>query len=119
MIEIRVRAHLDLGREVLALEIGGKRGGHLGEGRDARERAGHRPGLAIEQIDKPGAIETGMTREAFSDPAIRAVWAKKAALRRLGTPIDMARAALLLASDEADFVTGHGLVADGGLTLRT
>ncbi|MFO0459507.1 MAG: SDR family NAD(P)-dependent oxidoreductase, partial [Burkholderiales bacterium] len=67
----------------------------------------------------PGAIETGMTREAFSDPAIRAVWAKKAALRRLGTPIDMARAALLLASDEADFVTGHGLVADGGLTLRT
>ncbi len=67
----------------------------------------------------PGAIETGMTREAFSDPAIRAVWAKKAALRRLGTPMDMARAALLLASDEADFVTGHGLVADGGLTLRT
>lgn len=67
----------------------------------------------------PGAIETGMTREAFSDPAIRAVWAKKAALRRLGTPADMARAALLLASDEADFVTGHGLVADGGLTLRT
>ncbi|HMS81218.1 MAG TPA: SDR family oxidoreductase, partial [Burkholderiaceae bacterium] len=52
----------------------------------------------------PGAIETGMTREAFSDPAIRAVWAKKAALRRLGTPMDMARAALLLASDEADFV---------------
>lgn len=67
----------------------------------------------------PGAIETGMTREAFSDPAIRAVWAKKAALRRLGTPMDMARAVLLLASDEADFITGHGLVADGGLTLRT
>ncbi len=67
----------------------------------------------------PGAIETGMTRKAFSDPAIRAVWAKKAALRRLGTPMDMARAVLLLASDEADFITGHGLVADGGLTLRT
>ncbi|MCX7230030.1 MAG: SDR family NAD(P)-dependent oxidoreductase [Burkholderiales bacterium] len=67
----------------------------------------------------PGAIETGMTRAAFEDPAIRAVWAKKAALRRLGTPMDMARAVLLLASDEADFITGHGLVADGGLTLRT
>ena len=67
----------------------------------------------------PGAIETAMTREAFADPAIRAVWARKAALRRLGTPLDMARAALLLASDEADFITGHGLVADGGLTLRT
>jgi 3-oxoacyl-[acyl-carrier protein] reductase len=67
----------------------------------------------------PGAIETGMTREAFADAHIRAVWEKKAALRRLGQPIDLARAALLLASDEADFITGHGLVADGGLTLRT
>lgn len=66
----------------------------------------------------PGAIYTGMTRTNFDDPAIRAVWEKKAALRRLGQPIDLARAALLLASDEADFITGHGLVADGGLCLR-
>ena len=67
----------------------------------------------------PGAIETGMTQASFADPFIRGVWEKKAALRRLGQPLDMARAALLLASDEADFITGHGLVADGGLTLRT
>ena len=38
---------------------------------------------------------------------------------RLGQPIDIARGALLLASDEADFITGHELVVDGGLTLRT
>lgn len=67
----------------------------------------------------PGAIRTGMTAASFADDKISAVWAKKAALRRLGEPIDMARAVLLLASDEADFITGHGLVADGGLTLRT
>ena len=67
----------------------------------------------------PGAIETGMTRNAFADQEVRAVWIKKAALRRLGKPEDMARSVLLLASDEADFITGHGLVADGGLTLRT
>ena len=67
----------------------------------------------------PGAIHTGMTAASFQDEKIRAVWAKKAALRRLGQPIDMARSVLLLASDEADFITGHGLVADGGLTLRT
>ena len=67
----------------------------------------------------PGAIHTGMTAASFADEKIRAVWAKKAALRRLGQPVDMARAVLLLASDEADFITGHGLVADGGLTLRT
>ena len=67
----------------------------------------------------PGAIYTGMTRASFDQDHIRAVWEKKAALRRLGQPIDMARAVLLLVSDEADFITGHGLVADGGLTLRT
>jgi len=66
----------------------------------------------------PGAIYTGMTRDNFEQDHIRKVWEKKAALRRLGMPIDIARAVLLLASDEADFITGHGLVADGGLTLR-
>ena len=67
----------------------------------------------------PGAIYTGMTKKSFDQDAIRKVWEKKAALRRLGMPIDIARGALLLASDEADFITGHGLVVDGGLTLRT
>ena len=67
----------------------------------------------------PGAIYTGMTRTNFDNPEIRAVWEKKAALRRLGQPIDIARGALLLASDDADFITGHELVVDGGLTLRT
>ncbi len=67
----------------------------------------------------PGAIYTGMTQNSFDNPEIRAVWEKKAALRRLGQPIDIARGALLLASDEADFITGHELVVDGGLTLRT
>ncbi len=67
---------------------------------------------------EPGAIVTGLTRENFANPEIAAVWAKKAALRRLGQPIDIARAALFLASDDAAFVTGHGLTVDGGLTLR-
>ncbi len=66
----------------------------------------------------PGAIYTGMTKVGFEDADVRKVWEKKAALRRLGEPEDIARAALLLASDEADFITGHGLVADGGLMLR-
>ncbi len=66
----------------------------------------------------PGAIRTGMTRAGFEQEHIAAVWARKAALRRLGEPLDIARAALLLASDEADFITGHGLAVDGGLTLR-
>ena len=60
-----------------------------------------------------------MTQGNFDKPEIREVWEKKAALRRLGQPIDIARGALLLASDDADFITGHELVVDGGLTLRT
>jgi NAD(P)-dependent dehydrogenase (short-subunit alcohol dehydrogenase family) len=37
---------------------------------------------------------------------------------RPGYPIDVAKAALFLASDDASFITGHALVADGGLTIQ-
>jgi 3-oxoacyl-[acyl-carrier protein] reductase len=68
---------------------------------------------------EPGAIQTGMTGPLWeARPDIAGIWAKKAALRRLGQPMDLARAALFLASDDAGFVTGHGLVVDGGLMLR-
>ena len=68
---------------------------------------------------EPGAIQTGMTQASFEDPSIADVWARKAALRRLGEPLDIARGVLFLASDDGGFVTGHGLTIDGGLTLRT
>jgi 3-oxoacyl-[acyl-carrier protein] reductase len=68
---------------------------------------------------EPGAIETGMTKPLWdARPDVADIWAKKSALRRLGQPIDLARAALFLASDDGGFVTGHGLVVDGGLMLR-
>jgi 3-oxoacyl-[acyl-carrier protein] reductase len=67
----------------------------------------------------PGAIRTGMTAALWdAQPHIAGIWAKKSALRRLGAPVDLARAALFLASDEGGFVTGQGLAVDGGLTLR-
>lgn len=67
----------------------------------------------------PGAIRTGMTLPLWdSRPDIAEIWAKKSALRRLGEPQDLARAALFLASDDGAFVTGHGLNIDGGLMLR-
>ncbi|HHX43137.1 MAG TPA: glucose 1-dehydrogenase [Chloroflexi bacterium] len=37
---------------------------------------------------------------------------------RPGWPIDVARAALFLASDESSFITGHALMVDGGLTIQ-
>ena len=66
----------------------------------------------------PGAIRTGMTAASFARAEVADVWAKKSVLRRLGQPIDIARVALFLASDDAGFVTGQAIAADGGLTLR-
>lgn len=67
----------------------------------------------------PGAIRTGMTSPLWNQrPEVAEIWAKKAVLRRLGEPMDLAKAALFLASDDAAFVTGQGLAVDGGLTLR-
>ena len=60
----------------------------------------------------PGSIDTPMLREGASGrlPDIAA----RIPLGRLGQPIDIARGALYLASDEASFVTGVQLVIDGG-----
>jgi NAD(P)-dependent dehydrogenase (short-subunit alcohol dehydrogenase family) len=77
-----------------------------------------RSGITANFIE-PGAIATGMTTPLWdARPDVAEIWAKKAALRRLGQPLDIARAALFLASDDGGFVTGHGLVVDGGLMLR-
>ena len=66
----------------------------------------------------PGAIQTGMTRASFENEDIARVWARKSPLKRLGQPIDIARAALFLASDESAFITGQAVAVDGGLRLR-
>ena len=66
----------------------------------------------------PGAIHTGMTAASFAHNEIADTWAK-ITLRRLGQPIDIARGALFLASDDSGFVTGHDLNVDGGMLLRT
>jgi len=77
-----------------------------------------RSGITANYIE-PGAIATGMTTPLWNArPDVAEIWAKKSALKRLGQPIDIARAALFLASDDGGFVTGHGLVVDGGLMLR-
>lgn len=77
-----------------------------------------RAGITANYIE-PGAIQTGMTSPLWNArPDVAEIWAKKSALKRLGQPIDIARGALFLASDDGGFVTGHGLVVDGGLMLR-
>lgn len=48
------------------------------------------------------------------DPALLEYSRQRTPMPRLGTPVDVARAALFLASDDATYITGHNLMVDGG-----
>src|SRR5438477_1366317 len=61
----------------------------------------------------PGAIEIERTKHEAGDYA--AAWAKLTPMGRVGLPADVARAAVFLASDGAEFITGQTIWVDGGL----
>ncbi|MEU5850285.1 SDR family NAD(P)-dependent oxidoreductase [Saccharopolyspora shandongensis] len=62
----------------------------------------------------PGWIRTALTGELQSDPEADARILARTPLGRWGTPQDVARAVLFLASEEAEFITGTVLPVDGG-----
>ena len=67
----------------------------------------------------PGPVDTPLlwdSAKAFPDPS-RAVSdvARKTLLKRLGTPEDIASAALFLASDDSSWITGSAIIIDGGI----
>ncbi|SAL09366.1 short-chain dehydrogenase/reductase SDR [Caballeronia sordidicola] len=65
----------------------------------------------------PGAIRTPINTEAWSTPAAYADLMTLVPYKRIGEPDDIAQAAVWLASDAADYVTGATLFVDGGMTL--
>ena len=65
----------------------------------------------------PGLVKTDLAR-ALWEPNEAAV-ARSMPLGRLGDPTDIAAAALFLASDAASWITGHTLVVDGGMLVRS
>jgi NAD(P)-dependent dehydrogenase (short-subunit alcohol dehydrogenase family) len=62
----------------------------------------------------PGLIRTPLTRSRFSDRAFMKDYFRAIPLGRGGDPVEVASAALFLASDAASYVTGATLLVDGG-----
>ncbi len=68
---------------------------------------------------QPGAIVTGMTKDVFDANAeFRDYYVTQSALGRLGQPEDIADVMAFLATDDARFVTGQGIMVDGGVTVH-
>lgn len=63
----------------------------------------------------PGYIETEMTKNL--PEAVRDDYMTRIALKRPGSPDDVASAVMFFASDEAAYVTGQVLAVDGGLSM--
>jgi 3-oxoacyl-[acyl-carrier protein] reductase len=66
------------------------------------------PGL----VETEGTVAEGIIGSEFHDFAMAST-----PLRRVGTPQDIGRAAVLLASSQAGWITGQTLIAAGGLTV--
>ncbi len=82
----------------------------------ATELGGH--GITVNCV-QPGAIETPMTAPAFNDmPEYKTFWSEKAPLGRLGQPQDIADVIAFLVSDEARFMSGHGIYVDGAAMVQ-
>jgi len=63
----------------------------------------------------PGLIKTPMTEKYFPSPeALHARVESKVPMGRAGTPEDLVGAVVFLCSHQADYVTGHTLIVDGG-----
>jgi glucose 1-dehydrogenase len=79
----------------------------------AQELAPHR--IRVNAIG-PGAIRTHINKDAWSTAQAYADLMKLVPYKRIGEPEDIAQAAIFLASDMADYITGTTLFVDGGMT---
>lgn len=67
----------------------------------------------------PGFIETSLTEQLNAFPDLLEVWRGRIPMQRAGKPNEIAATIAFLASNEASYITGSVLTADGGLTAGT
>jgi len=65
----------------------------------------------------PGAIQTPINKDAWETQEALDKLLTLIPYKRIGQPEDIGKAAVWLASDESDYVTGTTLFVDGGMTL--
>jgi NAD(P)-dependent dehydrogenase (short-subunit alcohol dehydrogenase family) len=65
----------------------------------------------------PGLVKTDFARALWENKEILAQSLQHAPLRMIGEPVDIAGAAILLASSAGRFITGQTFVIDGGVTI--
>jgi 3-oxoacyl-[acyl-carrier protein] reductase len=75
-----------------------------------------RDGIRVNGL-APGLVDTKLTQVTTRNPERLEATLAAIPQGRMGTPQDMAGAAIFLASPLASYVTGHTLIVDGGLTL--
>ena len=73
-------------------------------------------GIRVNAI-APGLVETKFASAIVQNDAMRNMVVGRTPLGRHAQPVEIAGAALYLASDASSFVNGHTLVVDGGLTI--
>ncbi|MGC6475458.1 MAG: SDR family NAD(P)-dependent oxidoreductase [Parvibaculales bacterium] len=67
---------------------------------------------------QPGSIITPLSAPFFEDEDFKNYWEEKAPMGRIGVPTDVAHAAVFLASEETQFISGLGLNVDGGAIVK-
>jgi len=70
-------------------------------------------GIRVNAIG-PGSIMTDMVKQVMTDDAARMKILSRTPMGRLGEPDEIAAVALFLASDDASYITGECIYADGG-----
>tara|TARA_B110000914_G_scaffold195917_1_gene184852 strand:- start:138 stop:506 length:369 start_codon:yes stop_codon:yes gene_type:complete len=77
----------------------------------------HGPSNIRANCISPGIVKTRFAEALWSNPDILDKTTSRAPLRRIGSPDEIAGAAIYLASPAGAFITGQNIIIDGGVTI--